>query len=111
MGTPVFLSTLRIPGQCHLLLCRDGSDRRSESEGRGILGGVFGTSDNYGSAELQPMRESGPALGTRPTSGPTKREVLAQTVGTTLYFAGEATHNTTPSTVPGALQSGERAGG
>jgi monoamine oxidase len=52
-----------------------------------------------------------PAPGTRPTSGLTKRQVLAQPVGTTLYFAGEATHNTAPSTVPGALQSGERAGG
>lgn len=52
-----------------------------------------------------------PAPGTRPTSGPTMREVLAQPVGSTLYFAGEATHNTAASTVPGALQSGERAGG
>jgi PKD repeat protein len=52
-----------------------------------------------------------PAPGTRPLSGSTKRQVLAQPVGTTLYFAGEATHNTAPSTVPGALQSGERAGG
>jgi monoamine oxidase len=52
-----------------------------------------------------------PAPGTRPTTGSTMREVLAQPVGTTLYFAGEATHNTAPSTVPGALQSGERAGG
>jgi hypothetical protein len=52
-----------------------------------------------------------PAPGTRPTSGPTMREVLAQPVGTTLYFAGEATHNTMASTVPGAMQSGERAGG
>jgi PKD repeat protein len=39
------------------------------------------------------------------------REVLAQPVGSTLYFAGEATHNTAASTVPGALQSGERAAG
>jgi monoamine oxidase len=52
-----------------------------------------------------------PAPGTYPTSGPSMREVLAQPVGTTLYFAGEATHNTAASTVPGALQSGERAGG
>ncbi len=52
-----------------------------------------------------------PAPGTRPTTGSTMREVLAQPVGTTLYFAGEATHNTAASTVPGALQSGERAGG
>ncbi len=52
-----------------------------------------------------------PAPGTRPTSGHTMRQVLAQPVGTMLYFAGEATHNTAPSTVPGALQSGERAGG
>jgi monoamine oxidase len=52
-----------------------------------------------------------PAPGTRPLAGSTKREVLAQPVGAALYFAGEATHNTAPSTVPGALQSGERAGG
>jgi lysine-specific histone demethylase 1B len=52
-----------------------------------------------------------PAPGTRPVSGSTMREVLAQPVGTALYFAGEATHNTAASTVPGALQSGERAGG
>jgi len=52
-----------------------------------------------------------PAPGTRPTSGSTQREILAQPVGTSLYFAGEATHNTAASTVPGALQSGERAGG
>lgn len=52
-----------------------------------------------------------PAPGTRPVTGSTKREVLAEPVGTTLYFAGEATHNTAASTVPGAMQSGERAGG
>jgi monoamine oxidase len=51
-----------------------------------------------------------PAPGTRP-NGTTMRQVLAQPVGSQLYFAGEATHNTAPSTVPGALQSGERAGG
>jgi len=51
-----------------------------------------------------------PAPGTRP-GGTTMREILAQPVGGSLYFAGEATHNTAPSTVPGALQSGERAGG
>jgi hypothetical protein len=52
-----------------------------------------------------------PAPETRPDVGPTMREVLAQPIGTTLYFAGEATHNTRAATVPGALQSGERAGG
>jgi monoamine oxidase len=52
-----------------------------------------------------------PAPGTRPTSGSTMRQVLAQPIGATLYFAGEATHNTMASTVPGALQSGERAAG
>jgi PKD repeat protein len=51
-----------------------------------------------------------PAPGTRPLAGSTMRQVLAQPDGATLYFAGEATHNTAPSTVPGALQSGERAG-
>jgi monoamine oxidase len=52
-----------------------------------------------------------PAPGTRPAVGITQREVLAQPVGTTLFFAGEATHNSAASTVPGALQTGERAGG
>ena len=52
-----------------------------------------------------------PAPGTRPLAGLTKRQVLAQPVGTTLYFAGEATHNTAASTVPGALQTGARAAG
>jgi monoamine oxidase len=52
-----------------------------------------------------------PAPGTHPTSGSSMREVLAEPVGTTLYFAGEATHSTNPATVPGALQSGERAAG
>ena len=52
-----------------------------------------------------------PAPGTRPLGGASLRDVLAQPVGTTLYFAGEATHNTAMSTVPGALQSGSRAGG
>lgn len=52
-----------------------------------------------------------PAPGTRPLTGNSKRHELAQPVGTTLYFAGEATHDTAASTVPGALQSGERAAG
>jgi hypothetical protein len=51
-----------------------------------------------------------PAPGTYP-GGTSMREELAAPVGTTLYFAGEATHNTAPSTVPGALQSGDRASG
>jgi monoamine oxidase len=52
-----------------------------------------------------------PAPGTYPNGGPSMREELAEPVGSDLFFAGEATHNTTPSTVPGALQSGERAAG
>lgn len=52
-----------------------------------------------------------PAPGTFPDSGLSKRLVLAQQVGTTLYFAGEATNNTAAATVPGAMLSGERAGG
>jgi len=51
-----------------------------------------------------------PAQGTYP-GGTSMREELAAQVGSTLYFAGEATHNTAPSTVPGALQSGDRASG
>jgi PKD repeat protein len=39
------------------------------------------------------------------------RQALAEAVGPTLYFAGEATHNTAASTVPGAMQAGERAAG
>jgi monoamine oxidase len=52
-----------------------------------------------------------PAPGSYPDSGPSARQVLAQPVGSELFFAGEATHNSAPSTVPGALQSGERAAG
>ena len=52
-----------------------------------------------------------PVPGSYPTGGPSMRETLAMPVGGELFFAGEATHNTAPSTVPGALQSGERAGG
>jgi monoamine oxidase len=54
-----------------------------------------------------------PAPGTRPgaNGSTTEREVLAQQVGTELYFAGEATHNTAPATVIGAMRSGERAAG
>jgi len=48
-----------------------------------------------------------PAPGTYP-GGTSMREELAAPVGTTLYFAGEATHNGAPSTVPGAMQSGDR---
>ena len=52
-----------------------------------------------------------PAPGSYPDGGPSMRQVLAAPVGSTLFFAGEATHNEAPSTVPGALQSGERAAG
>jgi hypothetical protein len=51
-----------------------------------------------------------PAPGTFP-GGTSMRQELAAQVGTTLYFAGEATHNSAPSTVPGAMQSGDRASG
>jgi len=66
---------------------------------------------NWSAAPYTRGSYSYPAPGTRPISGSTMRQVLAQPVGSQLYFAGEATHNTAPSTVPGALQSGERAGG
>jgi PKD repeat protein len=72
---------------------------------------IEGTVMNWTASPYTLGSYSFPAPGTRPTSGPTMREVLAQPVGTSLYFAGEATHNTAASTVPGALQSGERAGG
>jgi monoamine oxidase len=51
-----------------------------------------------------------PGIGSYPTDGsPSAREVLAQQVGTNLYFAGEATHNSAPATVTGALDTGLRA--
>jgi PKD repeat protein len=37
--------------------------------------------------------------------------VLAEQVGTELYFAGEATHNTAMASAIGAMRSGERAAG
>ena len=52
-----------------------------------------------------------PSPGTRPRVGLTQRQILAQPVGSDLYFAGEATSNTAAATVPGAMQSGERSAG
>jgi monoamine oxidase len=72
---------------------------------------IDGTVQNWTAEPYVLGSYSFPAPGTRPFGGPTMREVLAEPVGTTLYFAGEATHNTMPATVPGAMQSGERAGG
>jgi PKD repeat protein len=51
-----------------------------------------------------------PTVGSYP-GGLSMRQVLAQPVGASLYFAGEATHNNASATVPGALRSGERAAG
>jgi monoamine oxidase len=51
-----------------------------------------------------------PMPGSYPTDGsPSAREVLAEPVGTVLYFAGAPTHNSRSSTVVGALDSGLRA--
>ncbi len=68
--------------------------------------------------EIVPRREflkgvySFPGIGSYPTDGsPSAREVLAQQVGTNLYFAGEATHNRHAATVAGALDTGLRAAG
>jgi PKD repeat protein len=52
-----------------------------------------------------------PAPGTFPDVGDSMFEILADQVGTTLYFAGEATSLSKTSTVPGAMLSGERAAG
>jgi monoamine oxidase len=53
---------------------------------------------------------SSPKIGSYPTDGsPSAREVLAEQVGTSLYFAGEATHNEHSATVFGALDTGLRA--
>jgi hypothetical protein len=53
-----------------------------------------------------------PKPGSYPTDGsPSAREVLAEPVGTALYFAGAPTHNSWSSTVVGALDSGLRAAG
>jgi monoamine oxidase len=53
-----------------------------------------------------------PMPGSYPTDGsPSAREVLAEPVGTALYFAGAPTHNSWASTVVGALDSGLRVAG
>jgi monoamine oxidase len=53
-----------------------------------------------------------PMPGSYPTDGsPSAREVLAEPVGTTLYFAGAPTHNSWASTVVGALDTGLRVAG
>jgi monoamine oxidase len=40
---------------------------------------------------------------------PTMRDRLAEPIGSTLFFGGEATNRAQPSTVHGALESGIRA--
>jgi hypothetical protein len=51
-----------------------------------------------------------PKIGSYPSGGgQSAREILAEPVGTSLYFAGEATHNEHSATVFGALDSGLRA--
>lgn len=72
---------------------------------------VEGTVQNWTAEPYVRGSYSFPAPGTYSLAGASQRAVLAQPVGTSLYFAGEATHTTAPSTVPGALQSGERAAG
>ena len=53
-----------------------------------------------------------PMPGSYPTDeSPSAREVLAEPVGTMLYFAGAPTHNSWASTVVGAMDSGLRAAG
>jgi len=53
-----------------------------------------------------------PMPGSYPTDGsPSARQVLAEPVGSALYFAGAPSHNSWPSTVVGALDSGLRAAG
>jgi monoamine oxidase len=53
-----------------------------------------------------------PKIGSYPTDGsPSARVVLAEPVGTSLYFAGEATDDNHSATVFGALDSGLRAAG
>jgi monoamine oxidase len=53
-----------------------------------------------------------PMVGAYPTDGsPSAREVLAEPVGTKLYFAGAPTHNAWSATVTGALDSGLRVAG
>jgi monoamine oxidase len=53
-----------------------------------------------------------PKIGAYPTDGsPSAREILAEPVGTKLYFAGAPTHDSWSSTVVGALDSGLQAAG
>jgi hypothetical protein len=53
-----------------------------------------------------------PKPGSYPTDGsPSAREILAEPVGSVLYFAGEATHNAWSATVVGAMDSGLRTAG
>jgi monoamine oxidase len=74
---------------------------------------IDGTVQNWTAEPYILGSYSFPAPGTRPgaNGSTTEREVLAQQVGTELYFAGEATHNTAPATVIGAMRTGERAAG
>ena len=48
---------------------------------------------------------SSPGQGSRPDTGPSARQVYAEPVGTSLYFAGEGTKNDGAGSVSGALDS------
>jgi hypothetical protein len=73
---------------------------------------VSGIWENGAGEEFLKGVYSFPAIGTYPTDGsPSMRQVLAQQVGSALYFAGEATDNAHSATVFGALAMGLRAAG
>jgi monoamine oxidase len=80
--------------------------------GSGVASGKFieGFVQDWTSEPYVLGSYSYPVPGSYPNGGPSMREILAEPVGE-VSFAGEATHNTASATVPGALQSGDRAAG
>ena len=81
-----------------------------QAPGRATETYLEGIVQNWGAAPYTLGAYSYPMVGTYTTGNQSKRKDLQDPVADDrIFFAGEASHNTHPSTVPGALHEGERA--
>ncbi|MEM7081555.1 MAG: FAD-dependent oxidoreductase [Pseudomonadota bacterium] len=80
-----------------------------EAPGAATATFIDGIVQNWGAAPYTLGAYSYPRIGTYTDTGSKRLELQAPVADNKLFFAGEATHNTNPSTVVGALQEGERA--
>ncbi len=86
------------------------SDLDVAFEGKASTAFIEGTVMNWSAEPYVRGSYSFPSPGSYPyVKGPSMRDALAASVGTSLHFAGEATSRTGMSTVVGAMQTGDRA--